>query len=154
MCAQVILGLLLGLAAAAFGQQTPKPAFPSPGQLEGLKQQAAAATRPDEQVRDYIAIFEQEIDLADQAYNAGDADRGLALVNDAVADAEHARDAALKSHKNLKKVEMHVRKAARRLEEIRRTLAIDDRPPVGKAVERLQNLSRELLSKMFASDKD
>lgn len=156
MRAQVIT-LVLFLAATALAQQPPAKPAPvpiTPEQLESLRRQAAGATHPDEQVRQYIALFEQEIELADLAYNDGDADRGLSLVNGSVSDAGRAREVAVKSHKSIKKLEMHVRRSARRLEDIRRTLAIDDRPPVGKAVEKLQDMSRDLLSKMFASEKD
>lgn len=151
MRAQVIV--VLALCLAAWGQQAPSPA--TPGQpapanpLDSLKQHAAAA-KPEAQVKEYIDIFEQEIELGDRAYNDGDADKGLALVNDAVADASRARDAAFKSHKLIKKLEMHVRKSARRLEEIRRSLAFEDRAPVAKAVGQMEDISRELLAKMFA----
>lgn len=151
MCAQVILAVALCLGG--WGQQPPNPAPPAQpapnNQLESLKQHAAAA-KPDEQVKEYIAIFEQEIELADRAYNDGDADKALALVNDAVADAGRARDSAFKSHKQMKKLELHVRKSARRLEDIRRSLAFEDRAPVAKAVGQMEDISRELLAKMFA----
>ncbi len=151
MRAQVIAALALCLAG--WGQQAPNPApaaQPAPtSQLDSMKQHAAAA-KPEEQVKEYIAIFEQEIEFADRAYNDGDADHGLALVNDAVADAARARDAAFKSRKLIKKLELHVRKSARRLEEIRRSLAFEDRAPVAKAVEQMEDISRELLAKMFA----
>ena len=49
----------------------------------------------------------------------------------------------------MKQTEIAMRKMSRRLEAIRKTLEVDDRPPVGEAIQKLESARSELLNRMF-----
>ncbi len=46
------------------------------------------------------------------------------------------------------------RKIAERLRDIKRTLALEDQPPIDQAVQRLEEVRTSLLKRMFSNDKD
>jgi hypothetical protein len=57
------------------------------------------------------------------------------------------------SRKKLKEVEIHLREAQRHLENMRRTLAAVDRPPVQDVEKKLADYRQDLLNVMFAPKK-
>jgi hypothetical protein len=116
--------------------------------LEQLKARAAAA-KPADQVGLFLQIAERQLKAADDAFNAGDAGQGHAAVTDVVSYAERAGEAARTSRKNIKNAEIHIRKIARRLDDIRRTLNFEDRAPLQAGVDRLEHVRTELLAQMF-----
>jgi hypothetical protein len=59
--------------------------------------------------------------------------------------AEKASAAAKLKNKKTKDTEINLRKTARRLEEVEKTLALEDRPPVKAAVEKLDEIRKDLL---------
>jgi hypothetical protein len=98
-------------------------------------------------------VAREKVELANQHFTDGRVDEGHAAVRDAVAYAEKARDAALSSKKKLKQTEMSIRKTAHRLNDIGKTLAIDDRPAVEQAVKELEHIQDQLLDAMFGERK-
>jgi hypothetical protein len=96
-----------------------------------------------------LDIAELQLKAADTAFSAGEAEKGQAAVTDVVSYAERAGEAARSSRKHIKNAEIHIRKIARRLDDIRRTLNFEDRPPVQAAVDRLEHVRTELLARMF-----
>ncbi|MGA9902637.1 MAG: hypothetical protein WBQ39_11930, partial [Terriglobales bacterium] len=54
--------------------------------------------------------------------------------------------------KRLKNVEIDVRKMADKLRDIKRSLAVEDQPPVDQAMRRLEEVRTTLLQEMFAKD--
>ena len=55
-----------------------------------------------------------------------------------------------KTQKRLKNVEIDARKMADKLRDIKRTLAVEDQPPVEQAIRRLEEIRTALLKEMFA----
>ncbi len=60
-----------------------------------------------------------------------------------------AADAASASGKHLKQTEIDLRKLSKRMHDIAETLAVEDRPPLLKAVDDLEQIRADLLARMF-----
>ncbi|HEV2022272.1 MAG TPA: hypothetical protein VGQ94_07050 [Terriglobales bacterium] len=120
--------------------------------LEELKAKAAV-TSGGEQALLCARVAREEVELANQHFTDGKVEEGQAAVRDAVAYAAKARDAARTSKKKLKQTEIAIGRAARRLNDISKTLAIDDRPTVEQAVKELGHIQDQLLDAMFGEGK-
>jgi hypothetical protein len=142
----LVVVLALPLLAAAAAERPPQD------NLKELKERASTA-KPEDSTLANIRVVQREVEIADQLFKDGDVEKGQATVDEAVHYADLAGAALQKRSKNLKKAEIILREAARRLEEIRRTLAFDDQAPVQKAEERLEKIRADLLAHMFAPDK-
>ena len=100
-----------------------------------------------------VQVAEMQLRNADHFYNAGNIEQAQAAVADIVSYSEKARDSAKETKKQLKHVEISVRKMADKLTDIKRTLSFDDQPPVDLAIQRLQEIRTSLLDEMFKKDK-
>ncbi len=100
-----------------------------------------------------IEIAHRQLRNADKLYNVGNVEQARAAVEDVVTYSEKARDSATQSRKHLKNVEIAVRKMAEKLRDIRRTLNLEDQPPVDAAVKRLEDIRTSLLDAMFRKEK-
>jgi hypothetical protein len=120
--------------------------------LAELKAKAATASGGEQAIL-CTRVARQEVELANQHFTDGKVEQGHAAVRDAVAYAEKARDAARSSKKKLKQTEMAIGKTARRLSDIGKTLALDDRPAVEQAVKELERIQDQLLDAMFGEGK-
>lgn len=120
--------------------------------LEELKAKAAAASG-GEQATLCARVAREEVELANQRFTDGSVDQGHAAVREAVAFAGKARDAARRSKKKMKQTEIAIGRTARRLNDISKTLAIDDRPAVEQAVKELEHIQDQLLDAMFGAGK-
>src|SRR5216684_1306641 len=67
--------------------------------------------------------------------------------------AELARDISVKTRGKMKETEIHLRNAERRLDAVRRTLSVDDRPPLEDAGKKLERFRQDLLNAMFVDPK-
>jgi hypothetical protein len=95
----------------------------------------------------------QLIEASNQLYVGGDVPQGLKLINDALAYAKKGTHASIESHKNQKGAEIALRKLAKRMHDVGQSLALDDRPPVFKAEESMNELRDEMLAAMFGAPK-
>jgi hypothetical protein len=95
----------------------------------------------------------QLIEASNQLYNGGDAEGGLKLMNDAVRYAKRGTDSSIESRKNEKNAEIALRKMAKRMHEVGQSLALDDRPPVFKAEDSMNDLRDQMLSALFGNPK-
>jgi hypothetical protein len=102
----------------------------------------------------YTEIARRQVKAADQLYSEGKAEEGRAAVSDVVLYSDKARDAATQSGKKLKDTEIAVRKMVARLRDIKRTLAFENQAPVQEAIDHLEQVRTELLSKMFGKKED
>ena len=84
--------------------------------------------RPDERIEVCLQIAHQQIRNADKFYNDGNVEQGRAAIEDIVTYSKKLRD-------------------------IKRTLALDDQPPVEKAIERMEAIRTTLLKEMFRKEK-
>ena len=120
--------------------------------LADLKARAEAA-RPEDQPPMYIEIAHAQLRNADKLYSDGNVDQGRADVEDIVTYSQKASESATKSKKHLKNVEIAVRKMAEKLRDIKRTLNLEDQPPLDVAIKRLEDIRTELLENMFRKEK-
>jgi len=91
----------------------------------------------------------RELEEANNFYNQGDVEKGEAAVQEVLTYAQQAATAAATSGKRLKQTEIDLRKLEHRLHDIGQSLNIDDRPPVEKGVQQLEQIRADLLAKMF-----
>jgi hypothetical protein len=117
--------------------------------VDELKARFVSA-RPEERAELAIRIAQQQLRNADKLYSDGQADQARAAVDDIVTYSEKARDDAVQTKKQLKNVEIDIRKMAEKLRDIKRTLVFDDQPPVEQAVRHLEDIRTTLLKEMFA----
>src|SRR6266853_503794 len=120
--------------------------------VDELKARFASA-RPEDRPELGIRIAQHQLRNADRLYSEGKVEPARAALEDIVGYAEKARDAATQTKKRLKNVEIDARKMADKLRDIKRTLALDDQPPVEQAIGRLEDVRTTLLKEMFANDK-
>jgi hypothetical protein len=120
--------------------------------LEALKAEAAKATG-GQQAKRYAEIAERLVEVADQQFSQGNSVQAHATVQEVLDDSIKAHDVALRTHDNRKEVEIHLRETQRRLENVKRTLAAEDRPALEDVEKKLAELRQELLDSMFAPKK-
>lgn len=98
----------------------------------------------------YSQIARELVEEANDRFNLGDLEKGMASIKQAVDFAEKAARAAREKSKKIKDTEINLRKCTRRLDEVRRSLALDDQAPLVAAHERMEQLNKDLLHHMFA----
>jgi len=121
------------------------------GQQEGgsdLKARADAA-QGGERVTLSLDYAHQQLELANKLYSDGDVEKAEAAIGEVFTYAQRATTAATTSNKKLKQTEIGLRKLEHRMRDIGQSLSIDDRPPVEKTVQQLEDLRADLLAKMF-----
>ena len=116
--------------------------------VAGLKARLEKA-RPEDCPELCVRIAQHQLRNADKLYNDGNVDEARAAIDDVASYTEKARDAAIQTNKHLKNVEIDARKMAERLRDLKRTLAVEDQPPVEQAIRRLEDLRTTLLKEMF-----
>ena len=117
-----------------------------------LKARAESA-RPEDRAPIYVQIAHFHLRNADKLYNDGKVDQARATVDDVLNYSEKATDAAIQSRKHQKNVEIAVRKMAEKLRDIKRTLNLEDQPPVEAAIKHLEDIRTRLLEAMFPKGK-
>jgi hypothetical protein len=133
---KVVLGLVLSLAGLA-SETTPD-----------LKARADAAHGGERAVLS-MEYAHRQLEEANNFYNQGDVEKAEAAVQEVLTYAQQAATAAATSGKRLKQTEIDLRKLEHRLHDIGQSLNIDDRPPVEKGVQQLEQIRADLLAKMF-----
>ena len=113
----------------------------------------AEKSRGGHQAELYAELAERLVDVADQQFTAGDSVKGQSTVQDILANATRAHDVAVSTQKKLKQVEIHLRETQRLLENVRRTLAAVDRPPLEAVEKKVADYRQDLLNEMFAPKK-
>ena len=117
--------------------------------LPKLKEKAEAA-HGGHRAELMLEVARREMEAADESFTNGDVEKAHALVRDSMADVEKASQAAIESGQRLKKTEMDLRKLRYRTEEIKRTLAIEDRPQFDQVEQRMDALMEALLKRLFS----
>lgn len=146
------LAALIVLTTLCFGQQSnasaPKPDNPALTKIEGMKAQAEKKNSAD-RARIYADIARDLVEVANQQFTDGDVEKAQTSIKDAVTYSEKSAASAQENGKKIKDTEITLRETARRIEEVRRTIAVDDQPPLAAAVTRIEELRRQLLDHMF-----
>jgi polyhydroxyalkanoate synthesis regulator phasin len=146
------LGVCMLLLSPCLAQQP----MPSPdagmAHIEELKAKAEHKGEAD-RARYYAEIAHELVEVANVQFTNGEPDKGQASIKDAVAYAEKAATSAEEKGHKIKNAEITLRETSRRIEEVRKTLDVDNQPPLKAAVERLEQLRKQLLQRMFGDDK-
>ena len=135
----IIVGMLLSVLAWASDKVE---------SIESLKARADQ-TKTKDQVELFTRIAERQLDSLDKAYNGGTAREAQAALADVVNYGVKAAQISGATGKRMKQTEIALRKISARLEAIRKTLEVDDRPPLADAIQKLESARRELLNRMF-----
>ncbi len=117
--------------------------------IDSLKARAERASAK-EQVELYTQIAERQVDALDKAYNGGTVQEAQFALADVVTYGVKAADLSGQTGKKMKHTEIALRKMSGRLESIRKSLDVDDRPPVADAIQKLETARTELLNRMFS----
>jgi len=121
---------------------------------KNLDQLKAEAERPgNDQAKACAEVAERLVSVADKEFTDGESVKGHAIVQEILQYANRARDLAIQNRKKMKETEIHLRRSRRALENMRRTLAAEDRPPVEAVEKKLEQFSEEVLEAMFAPPK-
>lgn len=120
--------------------------------IDGLKEEADKASG-GHQAKLCSDLAETLVGIADQQFTDGNPDQGQATVQDILKYAEKARDAAVKSHAQLKQTEIRLRETQRRLDSLKRTLSVEDRPPLDDVEKKIERFRQDLLDAMFPPKK-
>jgi hypothetical protein len=116
--------------------------------LTALKAHADAA-HGGEQAKLCLEYAHGVLEDANTLFTNGDVEKAQAEVSEAVQYAHKAADAASSSGKHVKQTEIGLRKLSHRMHDIAETLAVEDRPPLMKAVDDLEQIRADLLARMF-----
>jgi hypothetical protein len=139
--AAIIVLLLLGINALATQRN-----------LEGMKEEAERA-QGGHQAKLASELAEYLVGTADQQFTAGNNEQAQATVQDILKYAQLARDAAVKSRDNMKQTEIKLRETQRHLEALKRTLSVEDRPPLDAVEKKIEQFRQDLLNAMFSPKK-
>ena len=118
------------------------------GQAPDLKARADAA-QGGEKAKLCLEYAHRQLADADALFNQGEVDKAQANIREVVDFSQKAADAAASSGKQMKQTEIELRKLAKRMHDIGEALAFEDRAPVRKAVEEIEDIRTDLLIKMF-----
>src|SRR6476469_7578635 len=132
--------IILSLAIAARAEQKT---------VDQLKAEAERAA-PDQKGRLYAEIADSLVPVADKQFTDGESVKGHATVQEILQYATKSHDLAIQTRKKMKETEKSLRQCRRRLENMRRTLAAEDRPKVEAVEKQLEKLTEEVLESMFA----
>jgi hypothetical protein len=151
------LAAIFVFGTLSFAQQPPAPAAtktenPEIVKIEAMKANAEKKSSAD-RARAYADIARELVEVANQQFTDGEVDKAQSSIKDAVAYSERSAAAAKEKGKKIKNTEITLRETARRIDEVRRTVAADDQPPLAAAVARIEELRRELLAHMFGNEK-
>jgi hypothetical protein len=154
----VFCGLLLGFLSIALhfldAQQKPLSQYERSVAEEKLAQLKAHAEKMHEQDRGriYSDIARELTEIASQQFAEGHPELAQASVKESVSYAEKATNSAKMHNKKIKDTEISLRECARRLEEIRRSVLVEEQPPLKEAITQIDMLRKQLLDHMFKKD--
>lgn len=119
--------------------------------IDELEKAKAKAEHASERDRCYenVEVVRALVEVANEQFTAGDADQAQKTVKETITYADRARDAAQHSGHKLKQAEITLRKAQRRLDDLRHTLAFDDQGPVEAVLKQLEADRQEILHQVM-----
>jgi hypothetical protein len=139
----LILGITLVVAVAG--------ALAKELTLQELKARVEHA-KPDERTNLCIQIAERQVEASNKLYTEGKTAEAEAAIHDVVSYSQQASDTAGQTGHRLKNTEIAMRKMSHRLSDIKRTLPFEDQASVQSAVDTLDKIRTDLLSRMFGKN--
>ncbi len=131
--------------AVAEATGLPLVADESTAQLKAHADAAGGA----EQAKLCLEYAHRQLADADNLFNQGDVEKGQAEIREVVEYAHKAANAAAASGKHLKETEIDLRKLAKRMHDVGESLDLDNREPVRKAVEEIEQIRSDLMVRMW-----
>ncbi len=113
-----------------------------------LKARADAA-QGGEKAKLCLEYARRQLEDADNLFHQGEVEKGYAEIREVVDYAHKAASAASASGKHLKQAEIDLRKLSKRRHDIGETLAFEDRDPVRKAVDEIEQIRSDLWIRMW-----
>jgi hypothetical protein len=101
----------------------------------------------------YAEIAARLVAVADKQFTDSESIKGHATVQEILQYASKARDLALQTRKKMKEVEKDLRLCRHNLENMRRTLAAEDRPKVEAVEKQVEQFTQDVLEAMFEPTK-
>ncbi|HEY3767355.1 MAG TPA: hypothetical protein VGN44_01670 [Candidatus Angelobacter sp.] len=98
-------------------------------------------------------IADKLVAEADKEFTDGESIKGHATVQEILQYAIKAHDLAIQTRKKMKETEKDLRLCKRNLENMRRTLAAEDRPRVEAVEKQVEQYTQDVLESMFAAPK-
>jgi hypothetical protein len=98
-------------------------------------------------------IADKLVAVADKEFTDGESIKGHATVREVLQYASKAHDLAIQTRKKMKETEKDLRLCRRNLENMRRTLAAEDRPRVEAVEKQVEQFTQDVLESMFAAPK-
>jgi hypothetical protein len=124
-------------------------AFARERTLEQLKADAEKA-HGGHQAELYSQLALRTVEVADQEFAEGQSVKAQQTIQECFAYATKAHDIALSTRKKRKEVEISLRMTQRRIENVRRTLSVEDRPALEKVEKKLADFRQDILDSIFA----
>jgi len=122
---------------------------------KNLDQLKAEAERPGaDQAKQCAEVAERLVPVADKLFTDGESVKGHATVQEILEYGKRARKLAIAGRKKMKDTEIHLRRCRRALENMRRTLAAEDRPAVEAVEKQLEQFGEDILEAMFSPPKN
>ncbi len=121
--------------------------------VDQLKAEAEKAN-DGQQAKLYAEVAERLVDVADQQFTNGNAIAGHATIQEILQYATKSRDRAISTRKKMKEAEIILRNTQRLLENLKRTLAAEDRPALEDVEKKLAQFRQDILDAMFAPKKE
>jgi len=116
--------------------------------LADLKARADAAGGI-ERAKLCLEYAHRQLTEANNQFNQGELEKGQADIREVVEYSRKAADAAEAADRHLKETEIELRKIGKRMHEVGQSLAFEDREPVEKAVDEIEQIRSELMIKMW-----
>lgn len=140
---RLILGITLVAAVAG--------ALAKELSVEELKARVQHA-KPDEKTSLCIQIAERQVEAFDKLYTDGKAAEAEAALHDVVSYSQQASESAGQTGHRLKNTEIAMRKMSHRLSDIKRTFPFEEQASVQSAIDTLDKIRTDLLSRMFGKN--
>ena len=122
---------------------------PPPAQPPADAKAKADAAQGSEKISLSLEYAHRELEYANKLYTDGDVEKAEAAIGETMTYAKQAAATSESTNKRLKQTEIDLRKLEHRMRDIGQSLNIDDRPPVEKSVQELEQIRADLLAKMF-----
>ncbi len=120
--------------------------------IDGLKEEADRA-EGGHQAKLCSELAKYLVAIADEQFSHGNVEQAQTTVQDILKYAQKARDAAIKNRDDMKATELRLRETQRQLEAVRRTVAVEDRPPLEGVEKKIEQFRLDLLDAMFGLKK-
>lgn len=137
--------LVLSFGAIAWDKPAEKVAD---AEIARLKDKASKM-KDEDRAHTYSEICLQLAEAANEEYADGNPQKGVERIKELLDYAQKVLDLAQQKDKKVKQSEINIRKCSRRLEEIRRTVNLEDQPPIEEAVKKLDAVREDLLKVVF-----